>query len=261
MTDAASLAPMGHNQPPPDPAHIGEGATFDALSTHADDLYLETANFADGAEIQNAGEAEAVERLIGDWKTFIDDCTAIRDKLKAPHTARANAIQEQFYPLIGDTQKVTGIAIRAKKVLLQAKTKWGNKLEAERALEAKRLRDEATEKARLASEAARDAVGDLAATEVAEDLIRDAQTTLRAATQAEKPAVKGFRDNWTIKGFQPVEDEAGKLIDGKVTLLRHYFKTNPQALVEACLELAKVDVRNGRRSIPGLIIENDRRAV
>lgn len=259
--DANPRAIMGANNPPPDPTQIGEEATFDALSVHAQDLYLETGNFMDGAEIQNEGEAEAVELLVDAWKTFIEDCTVIRDKLKAPHTSRVNAIQEQFYPLIGDTQKVTGIAIRAKKVLLQTKTKWANKLEAERAIEAKRLRDKAIEKARIASEAARDASGDLAATEAAEDLFRDAQTTMRAATQAEKPAVKGLRDNWIVKGFQPVEGEDGKVVAGEVVLLRHYFSTNPKALVEACLELARADVRLGKRFIPGLVIENERRAV
>ena len=60
MTDTATLAPIGHNSPPePDP--------FDVLSARADDLYLETGNFADGAEIQNelpAGSGEMVVRHV-----------------------------------------------------------------------------------------------------------------------------------------------------------------------------------------------------
>lgn len=252
MTEAATLAPVGHNNPPADP--------FDALKLHMDDLYVETANWADGVEIENAEQAETVERLINDWKDAIAATEAAREGEIKPLSDQVTAIRERYYPLIGETKKVTGIAIRAKAALLAVKTKWANKLAAERAAEAERLRKEAAAKAAEAQAALRHAPDDIAMVESAEDLIRDAQSTLRAAQTAEKPAVKGMRDNWVVKGFQPVEVD-GKWIDGKVTLLRHYFKTNPAALVEACLELAKADVRAGKRAIPGLIIENDRRAV
>lgn len=256
MTETATLAPppAGHNKPPePDP--------FEVLSARADDLYLETGNFADGAEIQNEAEFQAVQRLINEWKTFAEACVAIRDELKAPHSAKVTAIQEQFYPLIGETQKVTGIAVRAKKVLLEAKTKWGNKQNALREAEAKRLRDEAAKQAQEAAAAAQEAAGNLEATEQAEELFRGAQATARAATQAEAPAVKGLRDHWTICGFAPVTEPDGKVTDGETALLRHMWKVNKPGLVEAALRLAEIDVRNGRRAIPGLLIENHRRAV
>jgi len=253
MTDAATLAPVGHNNPPADP--------YEAMTTHIDDLYIEASNWADGAKIETEAQAAVVERLIDDFKQAIEDCEAARDVEKKPHADEVKRIQERWYPLIGDTQRVTGKAIRAKKALLAVKSVWGREQDALRAAEARRLRDEAAAQAAEAAKAARNAVGDLAATEEAEDLIRAAQTTLRAATQAEKPAVKGMRDNWVICGFQDVPAADGKVTQGRVALLRHYFTMNPDALVEACLKLAEADVRAGKRTIPGLVIENQRRAV
>jgi hypothetical protein len=256
MTDAAfaeAPAPAGHNNPPPD--------ALGAMTVHVDDLYVEAANWCDGQEIENADQAAEVDRLIDLFKEAITDCEAAREVEKKPHADKVKAIQESWYPLIGETQKITGKAIRAKKALLEVKSVWGRKQQALRDAEAQRLRDEAAKKAAEAAQAARDAAGDLSATEAAEDLIRDAQSALKAAAQAEKPSVKGMRDHWVIKGFAPWTDDAGKVVEGRGALLRHYLKTAPELLLDACMELARQDVQRGKRTIPGLIIENERRAV
>lgn len=218
---------------------------FDAHVMHADSLYEEVGHWADGAEIENEKQAEAVDRLINDVKDAIEAAEAARDETIKPLTAQVTAARERWYPLVGDTQKVTGKLIRAKKALLACKTVWGDRLRAKQAAEAARLRAEATEAARIASEAARDAVGDLEATEQAEDLIATAQQALRGAAIAEKAKPKGFRDNWAVTG---VTDDTA--------LLRHYWQTNRQAIVAAARGLADVDVRQGKRTIPGVTIEN-----
>ena len=249
----AAVAVIGHNNPPPSP--------LEAHTAHIDDLYTEAGNWLDGAEIENAAQAEMVERLISDFKDAIDAAKASEVEATKPLQEQVKSIQQSYWPLIGETKAVTGKAIRAKTMLLALKTRWANKLEAIRQAEAEALRAKAAEEARIAAEAAREAVGDLQATEEAEDLIRAAQSTLRAAQQAEKPAVKGMRDNWTITGFANETGADGKVADGRVILLRHYFRTNPEALVTACLDLARADVRMGKRAIPGLVITNERRAV
>lgn len=246
---AADRTVTAKDNAPPDP--------FDAHKTHMDDLYIETANWADGAEIETAEQAAVVDRLIADWKEAIDGAKASEVEATKPLQDEVKAIQQRYWPLIGETKTVTGIAVRAKTALLAVKSKWGRKLEAERAAEAERLRKEAAVQSATAAQAVRDALGDLAATEQAEDLVRGAQDTLRAAREVEKPAIKGMRDSWVIKGFaEPVEG-----VTGQRALFAHYLKTDPDAMLEAALELARIDVRNGKRVIPGLIIENERKAV
>lgn len=244
---------VGANSPPADP--------LGAMRAHVDDLYTEAANWCDGAAIESAEQAAEVDRLIDLFKEAIEACETARDAEKRPHADKVKEIQESWYPLIGETQRVTGKAVRAKKTLLAVKSVWGRKQAALQAVEAQRLRDEAAAKAAEAAQAARDAVGDLSATETAESLVRDAQDTLRAAQQAEKPSVKGMRDHWVIKGFAPWTDDAGKVVTGQGALLRHYMKTAPERVLEACMEMARQDVQLGKRSIPGLVIENERRAV
>jgi hypothetical protein len=238
---------------PPDP--------LGAHTAHIADLYTEAGNWLDGAEIENADQADAVERLIADFKDAIDAAKASEVAETKPLQDQVKAIQQSYWPLIGKTEAVTGKAIRAKTMLLALKSKWARKLEAEAAARAETLRREAAEQARKAAEAAREAQGDLQATEDAETLIRAAQTTLRAATQAEKPAVRGMRDNWVITGLCDVKNEDGTTTKGGTALLRYFHQRRPDQLLEALMDLARAEVRAGVHVIPGLIITNERRAV
>lgn len=250
-------AVIGANNPPADPAD-----TYGAHAAHIDDLYTEAGNWADGADIENEAQAAEVDRLIADFKAAIEAAEASRDAEKKPHSDKVKEIQERYYPLIGETKAITGKAIRAKAALLAVKTKWGRKVAAEQAAKAEELRKEAAAQAKEAAEAAQASAGNLEAAERAEDLIRAAQQSLRTANQAEKPSVRGMRDNWVVKGFaEPVEGPDGKPVTGPGLLLRHYLATRPDDVVEMCLELARRDVRDGKRAIPGVVIENDRRAV
>lgn len=253
---AVATLPLDHQigaNGPPD--------TYGAHAAHIDDLYTEAANWCDGADIENAAQAAEVNRLIDDFKDAITAAEASRDAAKKPHADKVNEIQTQYYPLIGETKAITGKAIRAKAALLAVKTKWANKVAAEQKVIADALRKEAEDKAAAAVLAARQSHGDLQAAEEVEELFHDAQQAARTANAAEKVTVKGMRDNWVVKGFQAVTDEAGEVTSGPVAMLRYYFKTRQSDLIEACLELAKAEVRAGKRAIPGLQIENDRRAV
>jgi hypothetical protein len=226
---------------------------FDALTLHADSLYEEVGHWADGAEIENDKQAEAVDRLLIDVKDLITACEEARDAEIKPLTAQVTTIRERYYPLVGETKAITGKAIRAKKVLLDVKTAWGRKVALRQAAEAQRLREAATKAAQEAAQAARDASGDLAATESAEALLTGAQIALRQAKGAESATVAGMRANWIA--LAPATPEA------ETVLLRHYWQTNRPAIVAAALELARQDVRAGKRQIPGVVIENQPRAV
>ena len=248
---------IGANNPPPDDP-------FEAHRVHIDDLYTEAKNWCDGADIENAEQAAMVDRLIDDFKAAIVAAETSRDEAKKPFQDKVTEIQEQYYPLLFDGKTRTkGIAIRAKAALLAVKTKWQNKVDAERAADAKRLLDEAAAKAREAATVAREAVGNIEAQERAEDVIKDAQDALRTAQQASKPLVgTGMRDNWVIAGFENVADPVtGEVTDGRLLLFRHFWKTDKEVLINFCLDLARAEIRMGKRTIPGLVIENQRRAV
>lgn len=257
-------AVIGNNEPPApiEPVMVAPAAdAYGAHAAHIDDLYTEAKNWADGADIENEDQAAEVDRLIAEFKAAIEAAEASRDEEKRPHAEKVKEIQERYYPLVGETKAITGTAIRAKAALLAVKTRWANKVAAAQRVEAERLRQEAIAKAQEAATVAREAVGNIEATERAEDLIRAAQQTLKAATQAEKPTVRGMRDNWVVKGFAPYTDAAGETVSGEKALLRHYIATRPEELLAACLEMARKDVRDGKRTIPGVLIENERRAV
>ena len=253
---AEPIAGLGHNAPPEeivDPVVLH--------TNHINNLVTEAGNWADGTDIENEAQAAEVDRLIGLFNEAIDKAEEARDEEIKPLTDKVTKIREAWYPLVGETKKITGSAIRAKRVLLQVKTKWGNLVAARAAAEATRLREKAAAEATAAREAAHAAVGDLGATEQAEDLIRQAQTTLRASNAAATTHVAGMRDNWVVVGFLAEVEDGDRKISGSTALLRHYTTTNPDGVREALLEMARQDVRSGKRRLPGLIIENQRRAV
>lgn len=262
MTDAAldERHQLGANNPPADPT------PFDAIKVHIEDLFTEAKNWADGAAIESQAQADAVQTLMRQVQEAEKAADAERVRENEPYDTGKAAVQAKYAPLIGNTKATKGKTVLAVEALKKALAPWLAKLEAERGAEAKRLRDEAEAAARAAAEAARAAQesNDLQATEDAEDAITAARNAARAATQVENSRAKAtgygraasLRDNWVVKGFVPVTD-GETTIDGETALLRHYWATNKPALVAAALQLARADVLNGKRSLPGLEIVNE----
>lgn len=246
-------APIGHNHPPPDePAPVQEGPPgepFEAHATHIGDLYIEASNWADGVDIENDAQAAVVDRLIDDFKAAIAAAEASRDDEKRPLQAQVNAIQERYYPLIADTSKLKGIAIRAKAALLAVKTRWMNKVEALRAAEAAEAAKKAAELAAQAVQASREAVGDIAATETAEDLIRQAKGALKTAAQIARPVVgSGMRTVYETEIANPI------------LAARWAWANHEEECKEFFLTLARRDVHNGARALDGFTVTQARKA-
>lgn len=252
-----SLAPIGHNNPPePIPALIltpcaaGEPDSMGALRAHFDDLYTETANWADGQEIETEAQAHEVDKLIDLWKEAIKGAEEVRDAEIAPLNEQIKAVRERFYPLIGDTTKIKGLGIRAKTALLQVKTKWGERVRLAQQAEASRLAKEAADKVREAAEATRAAQGDLQAAEAAEDLIRDAKAMIRTATTAAKATPgKGYRTEWVTEITDPT------------LALRTMWRRFPDEFSDLALSLARREVREGKRALEGFAISETKVAV
>ena len=71
---------IGANNPPVDePATPVPADPFDAIKLSMDDRYVETANWADGADIETPEQLAVVEQLINDWKLEIGAAEAARD--------------------------------------------------------------------------------------------------------------------------------------------------------------------------------------
>ena len=250
--DINPRAIMGANMPPEpitEPAPATAPDPFEAIRVHIADLYLEASNWCDGTAIENAEQAAAVEKLLQGFK----DAIKLAEKAQAdqidPLMDDVKKVRERFYPLIGDNKQIKGQAIRAKEALQATKTVWANKLAAERAAEADRLRREGEAKAAAAAQAIKDAAGNIAATEEAEALIKDARRDLKAANRADKPATKGMRTEWVTT----VTDET--------VAMRTMWAMHRDELVAYSLTLAKRDVFGGKRALDGFAIAETKVAI
>lgn len=123
-----------------------------------------------------------------------------------------------------------------------------DKLEAEKRAAADAARQAAEKAAREAAEArAAASDADLGAQEAAALLTAQAEQAAKDAKAAERDKAPGLR-----KTFTP------RLTDKRAAIL-HYMDVQPDAFVELVERLAAVDVREGRRQIPGFeIVEGTR---
>ena len=246
-TSGEMLAVIGHNNPP-------EPSPFDAHAVNIGDLFDEAKNFADGAGIENQGQADAVQTLMRRIQEAHTAADNSRKEENQPFDDGKAAVQAKYAPLIADTKAVKGMTVMAIDALKKVLAPWLVKQEEERKAKAAQLRKEAedaAEAARLAATTALDS-GDLAATEQAEAAFTDAKHAERAAVRVEnnRSQATGYgratlRDNW-----QPV------MTDG-VAALRHYWDTRRTDLEAFALSLARSDVQSGKRVIPGFEITNN----
>ena len=179
-----------------------------------------------------------------------------RKEENRPHDEAKAAVQAKYAPLWADPKtKTPGKVFKAVDALKAALAPYLKRLDDEKR-EAERIaREEADRKAREAAEALRAAAPDnLAAQEQAEDLARaahDAEKAAKAAAQDKAHATggsraMGLRTRWTATLTDPQ------------AAARHYWTVNPGAFTALLQKLADDDVRAGKRTVPGFIIEETR---
>jgi hypothetical protein len=238
------IAGLGHNQPP-------EPTAFDAFTAHIGDLFEEAKNHLDGAGINSEAEAEAVSKLLDLIRTASKDADKARTEEKKPHDDAAKAVQARWKPLL---EKADLAVSTCKKALAP----WLEKKDAEARAIAEAARQAAEQAARQAAEAMRAAhVSNLEAREDAEALVKDAAKAEAAAARAEKarPQAAGGARAVTLRTTYRPE------LTNPSDALKHYVATNPEA-IKACLQrLAEVDVREGKRQLPGFTIHEERTVV
>ena len=178
---------------------------------------------------------------------------------KKPLDDQIAVIQARYAPLIADTKAVKGkttIAIAACKKALQP---WLDKKDAELREKARVAREEAEEKARAAQEAIRQAdATNLAAREAAEVLIRDAQRAETTANVAARQTATAGGVFGRSIGLRSVWVAA---MTDEVVACRHYWSEARTEIVKLVQGLADRDVRNGKRTIPGFTVTEERKAV
>lgn len=244
--DAETAAGLGHNQPP-------EPTPFDACKAHMEDLLTEARNWADGVKVETQAQADDVSRLMEDLRLAMDAADDVRVTEKKPFDEIIAEIQDRYNvyiaPLKNKTPGKVPVAIDALKAVLKP---YLDAQEAERQAEAKRVREEAEKAAQAAAEAARSAApDDLAAREQAEELISaaaqlDAQA--KRTENARPQAHGGARALWLKKTFTPI-------LANPSEALKHYAAQRAPELKAFLLELAVADVREGKRAIPGFVIQ------
>lgn len=243
----------GANYPPAEVA----ANPFDAIKVNIDDLLLEARNWADGTDVETQEQADEVSRLIEDLRMAGDAAEGLRVEQKKPHDDAIADIQARFNPLIADLKnKKPGTVPLAIKALKAALGAYLQKLEDAKIARARKAREEADAAAQAAAVAARAAApSDLAAQEAAEELIAEATDAAAFAKYAENDKAQarggsramGLRSYWIPTLTAPRE------------AVEHYIATDPQAVKDFLLKMAEVDIRNGKRTLPGFTITEDRR--
>jgi uncharacterized membrane protein YqiK len=249
MNAHATVAEIGHNNPPLSP--------YETVTLHLDGLLLETRNWADGSGVENQSQADEVSRLIEDLRQGEKAADEARVQEKAPLDRQIEEIQDRYNlyiaPLKNKKPGKVPVAIEALKATLKP---FLDKLAAEKAAEAERLRKEAEAKAQAAAEAARAAsVDNLEAREAAEDLADAAEEAARIASRAEndKAQAKGGSRALGLRTVYRAE-----ITDPKAALI-HYVGAQREAVLACLLSLAQTDVNQGKRQIPGVTVHTETR--
>ncbi len=239
-----AVAAIGHNNPP-DP--------FAAIKTHVDDLMVEAKNFCDGAAIENQAQADAVARLIDDFRSAAKAADEARKEEAKPYDDGKAAVQAKYAELLAETKAQI---IRALEALKATLTPWLQKLERERREAEQVAQEEAARKAQEAADAMRaTTLADLDGREAAEALVADAAAAQAEANRIAKAKPHAAGDGRAIglrRSYRAV------LTDPRAAVL-HYMNTRRDDFLSLVQRLADLDVREGKRQIPGFDVSEEAR--
>lgn len=236
----------GANNPPvPTP--------YEAIKVHCEDLYMEAKHWLDGGAITSDAEAEAVEKLKTEaLKAFntADDARVTENK---PFDDGKTAVQAKYAPLIGNTKAGKagkGTMVRLQETCKAALEPWRKKKLAEAEAAAELARQEAAKIAAAAAAAVQAAGSNLESREAAEELVAQAGFLAREAGRAERATTTGT-------GLTTYYEAV--ITDRREAVL-HYMKERPDEFVALVQRLADLDVREGKRTIPGFTVNQGKRA-
>lgn len=221
---------------------------FDEVVMEIDDLYSEAANWADGSPIENQEQCDALDDLDKKLLDAGKRLDALRVEEKRPLDEQVQAIQDRYNPYI---QPKKGRVDIARSCLNPVRAAWKEAERKRKEDAAAKARAEAEAEKRKAEEAIRASAGNLAAREAAEEQLATAKEAEKFANRQERRATTGtgLRTTYTAS------------ITDLNAAIKHYWgerKGEFEALVQ---RLADEDVRRGLRTIPGITITEDKKAV
>lgn len=186
MMDDASIASIGHNQPP-------EPTPFEQSRDEIEGLFNEATNWLDGSPVQTQAQADEISKLVALLRAAEKTADERRKAENKPFDDGKAEVQARYNPLIQDKRGRTYLAIEACKKALAPFLK---KQDDEKRAIAEAAQKEAAEKRRIAEEAIRaanKAEPNLAASS-------DAEWLLDQAKQADEIAKNAAKDKAAARG-------------------------------------------------------------
>lgn len=217
-----------------------------AFATAIDDLYGEAGNWLDGTPLANQAQADAVGQIMAGLRTIRKDADAARKVEKRPHDDAAKAVQDKWLPILTKADRAIEAAQRPL-------TDWLARQEAERIARETAARAEAE---RLAQQAAQIDRTTLDGAEASDAAIKAADAAQKAVTRIAKGKSHVAGDGRAIGLRTHHETE----LSDAPAALRWLREHRPQELREAILALVKDEPLAIRRSIPGITINETRKA-
>lgn len=236
MTTTAP-ATIGHNNPP----------AYLAIFEEIDDLYNEAKNWADGEPITSEEMHDAITRLYDGLHDAGKRADALRVEEKRPLDDAVKAIQDRYNPYV---QPKKGKVDRGKAALGDLLAAWRAAVQAKKAEEARKAREEADRIAAEAQAAMRASSGNLEEREKAEELLAEAKQVERFARRQDKAATTGtgLRSYWVA-----TLTDAGAALDWA-------YERDPARFTELVQQMANEAVRAGARKVPGFAVTEEKRA-
>lgn len=228
LTYALAIGP-GHNLPPK--------SIFDTIN----DLHTEATAWCDGTAIETDEQALELGRLLDMLAEARKACEAERKEKAKPFDDGKNAVQAEYVPFI----KKADLAIDAAKA---TRDRYLRQKQAAIDEAARKAREEAEALKRAADEEIRRTRGDLEAREAAERKLEEAK-------QAEYKAIalaKATPPN--IGGRKTVSKTWETTISDPVAAANYCWQNHKEEMLALVLTLAKRDVKDGKREIPGFLI-------
>lgn len=230
---------------------------YEIVREKMEDLLLEARNWADGELVDTQEQADAINGLAEKLRGAASEAEAVRKVEAKPFDDGKAEVQTRYNvylaPLTNKDKGKVPLAIAALNATLKPYLERVENEKRAAAAEARRVADAA---AAAAAEALRAAeVTNLAAREEAEDKIKEAKELDRAANRAANDrahAGGGARAKGLTRTFT-----AHRVNDRDAML--HYMHTQPEEFLVLVDRLAAVDVRAGKRQIPGFdVVEGSR---
>lgn len=236
MTEFNPMAVTGHNSGEPDA--LAKDDVFKAI----DKLYGEAKVWADGSDIENEKQHDAVTAIKAAIHELGKRADEIRKEEKKPFDEKIDAIQKEFNPYV---QPKKGKVDLAKKCLDDILGRWRVKVNAEKERIAKKEAEEAARELREAQEKIRASSGNLLEREEAEADLARAKETQKFAKRAEKDATT----RTGLRTIRRIEIEDGQEAVGKA--LDWAFDQDSERFMRLAITMAEEKFRATNSVAPG----------